>query len=244
MSVARACKLFGGFKGTSVTSRLCSSLSSDLLHSMHKKEMWDNFYVQKQRDAIQNFDWFFNYRALSGLLHQCLNSSLQCYSSSDVFRILDLGCGISDVGLGLFQDLPEPVQVICTDISPVAIAMMQQLVSTFSPIPKHSSSELRYVELDCTRLDSFHSGLFNLILDKGTTDAFLRSAAGKPMAIQMLMEALRVLHPSGSFLQFSDEDPDARIPWLESSGVGRVKVNVQELTLQGASYYVYIINLK
>ncbi len=59
---------------------------------------------------------------------------------------------------------------------------------------------------------------------------------------------LTVLKPSGSLLQFSDEDPDARLVWLEREVRGATlaaDVGVQELgELRGVSYFCYQISLR
>ncbi|KAK6477641.1 citrate synthase-lysine N-methyltransferase CSKMT [Huso huso] len=232
-------------------SRLCfphlcrhhSSLTHELIHNMDKKETWDRFYTENRSQSFRHFDWFFSYRAVSGFLLPFLSAGGPG-DASRLVQVLDLGCGTSDIGLGLFRDSPVPVQVHCADISPVAIAMMQRQVSECRLEPRNSRSELRFLELDCSDLSGFDSHSVDLVLDKGTTDALLRSRDGGERASRMLCEALQVLRRSGSFLQFSDEDPDARIPWLESEsgGAGRASVSVQGLgTHRGVCYYSYIL---
>ncbi|KAJ4949314.1 hypothetical protein JOQ06_020830 [Pogonophryne albipinna] len=74
--------------------------------------------------------------------------------------------------------------------------------------------------------------------------ALLRSKEGKGKAGLVLKQCLKVLRSSGSLLQFSDEDPDARLLWLETeaqeAGVMSSDVSVQEVgELRGMTYYCY-----
>ncbi|KAK9541891.1 hypothetical protein VZT92_001909 [Zoarces viviparus] len=111
--------------------------------------------------------------------------------------------------------------------------------------PHNLSSRLEFVELDCTQLhEHYGCSSVDLIVDKGTTDALLRSKEGKWKANQVLKQCLKVLRSSGSLLQFSDEDPDARLLWLEMEaqepGVMAADVGVQEVgERRGMTYYCY-----
>lgn len=63
----------------------------------------------------------------------------------------------------------------------------------------------------------------------------------------MLKQYLEALRNSGSHLWFSDDDPDARMLWLEKEGwepgVMAANVGVQEEEeLRGVTYYCYQVN--
>lgn len=64
---------------------------------------------------------------------------------------------------------------------------------------------------------------------------------------QVLKQYLEALRNSGSHLRFSDDDPDARMLWLEKEGwepgVMAANVGVQEVEeLRGVTYYCYHVN--
>lgn len=171
---------------------------------------------------------------------------LQSRSHSDaLLQVLDMGCGTSALGPCIYRHSVLPVQVTCADISPVAVRLMQEHFQTKAIQPHNLLSQLRFVELDCTQLHQhYDSGTVDLIIDKGTTDALLRSKEGTRKAVLVLKQCLKALRSSGSLLQFSDEDPDARLLWLETEaqelGVVEADVGVQEVgELRGVYYYCY-----
>ncbi|XP_014354264.1 citrate synthase-lysine N-methyltransferase CSKMT, mitochondrial isoform X2 [Latimeria chalumnae] len=211
---------------------------------MDKKTTWDRFYTENNAEKFRHFDWFFNYKFASGFLLSYLGEKKGC----GPFKILDLGCGTSDIGPGLYRDSTVPVQLFCVDFSQVAIRHMLQQLSAM-PLPAaHPGSQIRFLEADATDLRGFQAQSFDLALDKGTSDALLRSKAGPGKAASMLLECLRVLAPRGSLLQFSDEDPDARIPFLElvtSTDPRGVDVTVQELgNVRGVCYFAYSVTVR
>lgn len=218
-----------------------SSLADDLQHNMHKQSTWDRFYVENCPATFRYFDWFFGYKHVAGFLHTFLQSE----KPKEPWCILDVGCGTSDFGLGLYKESPHPLHISCVDFSPVAINSMREHFATTAPIPLNPGSELHYREADATNLAHLNSHTFHLVLDKGTMDAVLRGKEGVGRAGLMLTECFRVLHPGGSLLQFSDEDPDARMSFLEQirgEEAHSASVRVQDLgTVGSIQYYAYIM---
>ncbi|XP_008285375.1 citrate synthase-lysine N-methyltransferase CSKMT, mitochondrial [Stegastes partitus] len=221
-----------------------SSLTTELIENMDKKATWDRFYTENssRTPTFENFDWFFGFNAVRDMIMPLL----QTMSHPDaVLQVLDMGCGTSALGPSIYRHSPLPVRVTCADISPVAVRLMQEHVQAQAVWPHHPSSQLEFVELDCTQLDEcFGLSSLDLIVDKGTTDALLRCKEGRGKAGLVLKQCLKVLRSSGSLLQFSDEDPDARLLWLETEaqdpGVLAADVGVQEVgELQGVCYYCY-----
>ncbi|XP_049604468.1 citrate synthase-lysine N-methyltransferase CSKMT, mitochondrial [Syngnathus scovelli] len=217
--------------------RLHSSLTSQMIENMDKKATWDRFYAENSRKPLKNFEWFFGFEAV----HNFIMPALQSRPGPDAsLQVLDMGCGTSALGPSIYQRCPLPVRVTCVDISPVAVRLMQEHVRAKAVQPGNCSSQLDFVELDCTQLHKhFPPGSVDLIVDKGTTDAMLKSKEGKRSAGLMLKQCLKALRHTGSLLQFSDEDPDARLPWLETEARG-APVAVQEVgELRAICYYCY-----
>ncbi|XP_044039045.1 citrate synthase-lysine N-methyltransferase CSKMT, mitochondrial [Siniperca chuatsi] len=221
-----------------------SSLTTELIENMDKKATWDRFYAESssRTTTFKNFEWFFGFDAVQDFIMPLLQTK-SCPDA--LLQVLDMGCGTSALGPCIYRDSPLPVQVTCADISPIAVRLMQEHVQAKAIQPHNLSSQLEFVELDCTQLHKhFGSNGVDLIVDKGTTDALLRSKEGKGKAGLVLKQCLKVLRSSGSLLQFSDEDPDARLLWLETEaqehGVMAINVGVQEVgELRGVSYYCY-----
>nr|XP_025975285.1 citrate synthase-lysine N-methyltransferase CSKMT, mitochondrial [Dromaius novaehollandiae] len=214
--------------------RLCSA-AGDLLGAMEQPSAWDRFYACRERaGATGHFEWFFGYEVVAGLL-------LPLLQGPRAARVLDVGCGTSALGLGLYQDCPHPVHVCCLDAAPTALAALQRLLRA-APLPRHPGSRIHLCLGDATDLagGGFAPASLRLVLDKGTCDALLRCPAGPSRAGQLVAECLWALQPSGQLLQFSDEDPDARVPFLEWAGAAGV--SVRELGIPGGiPYYIYTV---
>ncbi|XP_059211010.1 citrate synthase-lysine N-methyltransferase CSKMT, mitochondrial [Centropristis striata] len=220
------------------------SLTAELIENMDKKATWDRFYTESSSGTtpFKNFEWFFGFDAVKDFIMPLLQNKSQPHG---LFQVLDMGCGTSALGPCIYRHSALPVQVTCADISPIAVRLMQQHVQAKAIQPHHLSSQLEFVELDCTQLHKHFGGSsLDLIVDKGTTDALLRSKEGRAKASVVLKQCLKVLRSSGSLLQFSDEDPDARLLWLETEGqepgLMAADVGVQEVgELRGMTYYCY-----
>ncbi|XP_028829415.1 citrate synthase-lysine N-methyltransferase CSKMT, mitochondrial [Denticeps clupeoides] len=225
-----------------------SSLTAELIENMDKKATWDRFYQENMsKGEFRNFEWFFGFQSVRDFVLPLLQAP---QSPHAVSRVLDLGCGTSALGPCIFRHSPGPVEVTCADISPVAVQLMQEQAKRSSVQPQNPSSSLDFLELDCTELHRhFLPRSLDLIVDKGTTDALLRSKEGHVKAGQILKQCLRVLKSSKSLVQFSDEDPDARMTWLEEQTLGpgelAADVLVQEVgTLRGVCYFCYQITTR
>ncbi|KAJ8337519.1 hypothetical protein SKAU_G00364850 [Synaphobranchus kaupii] len=219
-----------------------TSLTTDLIENMDKKETWDRFYRENNvKKDFKNFEWFFGFDSVRDFILPLLR---QQPNSATLRHVLDLGCGTSALGPRIYEHSQWPVHVTCADISPVAVQLMQEQAKTKPIQPGNPSSRLAFLELDCCRLQArFGERSLDVIVDKGTTDALLRSSEGRPKAGFVLKQCLGVLRQSGCLLQFSDEDPDARLLWLERESRDQAaRVGVLEVgTLRGVCYYCYVI---
>ncbi|KAM8939249.1 citrate synthase-lysine N-methyltransferase CSKMT, mitochondrial [Pelodytes ibericus] len=211
----------------------------NLRNYMGERVTWDSFYSHNCQSGSSHFDWFFSYDFLRNFLLSLVGDLAPKGYLGPRLHVLDVGCGTSDVGLCLFRDSPVPVMVSCIDRSAPAVLTMRDKLKGLSTISQHPDSRLEYIQGDATDLHSFPSASVSLVLDKGTSDALLRS--GTLEACSMVKEALRVLQPNGKLVQLTDEDPDARIPFLEKAGAGP-GVTFQELGEKGGMlYYAYIV---
>lgn len=212
------------------------------MENMDKRSLWDRFYTESSSKTFKNFEWFFGFDSVQDFIMPLLQSSARPDSP---VRVLDIGCGTSALGPSIYRNSSFSVHVTCADISAVAVRLMQEKTQLEAIQPNNPSSLLQFVELDCTQLHRrFSPNSLDLIVDKGTTDALLRSKEGKGKASLVLQQCLKALQSSGSLLQFSDEDPDARLLWLESAalhhGLNGADVGVQEVgQLRGVCYFCY-----
>ncbi|KAM9079934.1 citrate synthase-lysine N-methyltransferase CSKMT, mitochondrial isoform 2-T4 [Megaptera novaeangliae] len=204
------------------------------------RRLWDKLPAQRRQGSAGTFDWFFGYEEAQGLLLPLLQEAPAACPP----RVLDVGCGTSSLCTGLYTKCPHPVDVLGVDFSPVAVAHMNSLLEGGqgqTPLcPGHPASRLHFMQANAQNLQPVaSSGSFHLVLDKGTWDALARG--GLPGAYQLLSECLRVLSPGGTLIQFSDEDPDVRLPCLEQGSQGWT-VSVQELgPFGGITYFAYLV---
>ncbi|XP_007943067.1 citrate synthase-lysine N-methyltransferase CSKMT, mitochondrial [Orycteropus afer afer] len=219
------------------TRRALGSLAGSCLADRH---LWDRLHAQPRLGSVPTFDWFFGYEEAQSLLLPLLQEA----RATCPLRVLDVGCGTSNLCTGLYTKYPHPVDVLGVDFSPVAVAHMNNLLEggqDQAPLcPAHPASCIHFVQADVQNLGPVApSGSFHLVLDKGTWDAVARG--GLPGACQLLSECLRVLSPRGTLIQFSDEDPDVRLPCLEQGSQG-CTVTVQELgPFRGLTYFAYLV---
>ncbi|XP_068570037.1 citrate synthase-lysine N-methyltransferase CSKMT, mitochondrial [Cebidichthys violaceus] len=243
-SFTKSLTLSGVRIAAACAARRHSSLTAELIENMDKKATWDRFYTENssRTNAFKHFEWFFGFDAVRDFIMPLLQTEPH---PDGLLQVLDMGCGTSALGPCVYRHSPLPVRVTCADISPIAVRLMREQVQAKAIQPHNLSSRLEFVELDCTQLHKHYGcSSVDLIVDKGTTDALLRSKEGKCKANLVLKQCLKVLRSSGSLLQFSDEDPDARLLWLETEaqepGVMAADVGVQEVgELRGMTYYCY-----
>ncbi|XP_045341551.1 citrate synthase-lysine N-methyltransferase CSKMT, mitochondrial isoform X2 [Leopardus geoffroyi] len=206
------------------------------------RRLWDKLHSGPRVGSVPTFDWFFGYEEAQGFLLPLLQEARAAYP----LRVLDVGCGTSSLCTGLYTKCPIPVDVLGVDFSPVAVAHMNSLLEggqdQIPLYPGHPASRLQFIQADAQNLEPVApSGSFQLVLDKGTWDAVARG--GLPGAYQLLSECLRVLSPRGTLIQFSDEDPDVRLPCLEQGSQGWT-VTVQELgPFRGIPYFAYLVQV-
>ncbi|XP_030635961.1 citrate synthase-lysine N-methyltransferase CSKMT, mitochondrial [Chanos chanos] len=221
-----------------------TSLTTDLIENMDKKATWDRFYTETgDKNKFKNFEWFFGFDSVQDFILPLLDTQPK---TNAPLHILDMGCGTSALGPCIYRDSQRQVKVTCADISPVAVCLMQEHAQNSPVESKNPHSTLVFQELDCAELEGhFGPGSLDVIVDKGTTDALLRSREGRAKAGQIVRQCLWALRHSGSLLQFSDEDPDARLLWLEKEirndgGEVQADVWVQEIgVLRGICYFCY-----
>lgn len=153
---------------------------------------------------------------------------------------LDLGCGTSGVAFALAEaGVPAVVGV---DGSTTAIAQMQRAHHTDDDTCLIQKRLLFRVANLCSPLP-FLDNQFDLIIDKGTTDAIMYGAGDAAVA-SLHQELRRVITKDGIVMHFSDEDPDLRLPLLQAAGW---RCSVRELDDdegETVGYYMYQLRQK
>uniref|UniRef100_UPI00398E619F citrate synthase-lysine N-methyltransferase CSKMT, mitochondrial isoform X3 n=1 Tax=Pristiophorus japonicus TaxID=55135 RepID=UPI00398E619F len=148
-----------------------------LMENLEKRTAWDSFYCQRPAQPFRHFDWFLGYAALRETLAQLLRE----VRGEGLQRVLDIGCGTSELGPRLYCESSVPLHVSCLDFSPVAIAVMRAQCVTLPP-PRNPASQLHFLQADATELSTVERATFDLVLDKGTLDALLRAKGPNRLA--------------------------------------------------------------
>ena len=97
--------------------------------------------------------------------------------------------------------------IISVDLSPVCINMMKERNLQLRP-------ELKFRIMDSRMLD-FVDENFDIVIEKGLSDALLCGTSAFKNVATMLMEAQRVLKTGGLFISVSYGEPDKRLIHLK-----------------------------
>ncbi|XP_032241823.2 citrate synthase-lysine N-methyltransferase CSKMT, mitochondrial isoform X2 [Nematostella vectensis] len=196
---------------------------------------WEKFY--KSRGPNNTFEWFLDF--------QDVHNSLDKYIHKDShINILDLGCGTSEFCIQLFYYLRGNCKVAGIDFSEEAIQVMRNLLRQHGLDDSVFSLHVGNV-LDLP----FSRECFDIIIDKGTADAVLRSPAAETAFCAVLVEACRVLKSEGTILQFSDEPPEVRMDLLTKASqlchqqnMGHMSFYFQEIGCRsGIERFMYVL---
>ncbi|XP_066295909.1 EEF1A lysine methyltransferase 4-like [Branchiostoma lanceolatum] len=188
--------------GTSEGEESGSFLPQDV-REYAKKEYWDRRYEEED-----SFEWFKGYDSFRDLV-------LRNVKKTD--KILMLGCGNSPLSADMYRDGFRHITNI--DYSPACIRRMAH---------KHDNmAAMTWLEMDARQL-TFPDGMFEVVLEKGTLDAFM-VAEKSPWTVseetahfchQVLQEVSRVLCPGGRFISISFAQPHFRTPLYANDAYG------------------------
>lgn len=182
------------------------------IKDMGKKSFWNKFYDEKKHR--KTFDWFFEYRDIRSAI-QGIVETLCEQNCRKALKVLDVGCGTSSMALEFANDYRDIANVWCLDFSIVALQELR------SQQGEHQWKDRLFSNVDYIAADAmylpFKDETFDLVLEKGTLDAMLKTQLLLQRAPNLVCEVVRVLSRGGIYCQFSDEDPELRLPILEEA---------------------------
>lgn len=203
------------------------------------KTFWEHFYASHSPN--KSFDWFLGFDDVKEYLTRYLPPE------KHVSRILDIGCGTSNFSIEIFRYLQGKCNIDCVDYSETALRIMSQRIELLKNQQKKlftGDGEISFFLADVRRLP-FLDRTFDLTIDKGTSDAVLRSPNAEEDFLKLITEVLRVSQHGGTVIQFSDEAPEVRMDLLSnvkghvSSGLD---IHYKELgSYQSMEYFMYIL---
>jgi SAM-dependent methyltransferase len=142
---------------------------------------WESRY----EDQEGTFDWYATYTELGPVFQEF------CAPTPDM-DVLMLGCGNSAFSGELHEAGYK--RIVNIDIAESAVKKMQET---------YANLQMEWHVMDATAM-TFADCSFNLAVDKGTLDAMMHGgSSGEGMAMDMVAEVWRTLHPGGLFLLVS-----------------------------------------
>jgi len=178
-------------------------------------EYWDQRFAEED-----SYEWLASYEDIRSII----NNTLRKIGSKA--KILQLGCGNSQLALDLYNDGFEDVTNI--DVSEVVIDKMR-LKYPF----------LKFVKMDMTNLE-FEEEQFDLVIEKATLDALLvdskspwdLASKGSKQVLEALHNVKSVLRPGGVFMSITFSQPHFRVPLLAQPGLDWA-IQVDKFTTTG-----------
>lgn len=144
------------------------------------------------------FEWYCSYEQVEGLLTGCLTKGS---------RVLEIGCGNSELSLGLHK---SGYEVVATDYAQGQIDLLNQLYADLVEMSASSPSRpsLRFESTDCRELiTAFGPESFDAIVDKACLDSML--SGGSDTAEATCRQISTVLRPNGHFIIISHASPES-----------------------------------
>merc|ERR1719229_329492 len=164
------------------------------------------------------------------------------------FRVLDIGCGTSDMSEQLVKTYPS-ASVLAIDFCDLAIAHSKKA---------SVSEKVEYRVQDILELEEKET--FDLIIDKGTVDSMLCDEEGFKTVKKMMAVLEKVINPKGLCVVISYREPKYRTPLLKKGSqknnwsVVHKKVRIDDIPLadrpnfnpeehedKGKDYYLYFL---
>jgi SAM-dependent methyltransferase len=223
---------------------------------MHDKEYWSGLYASGRAPS----EWFVDPDDLRPILDNAVAAALLTTSLTSttttttsasgiprvtevdktdaaVFRLLDVGCGVSCVGAELIRDwatstsewgyedgststVQRQPPSVCVDAIDFAKTAVDAVTTEQADLIQSGTLRVQVADvLDPAGLP-FERARFNLILDKGTLDAIVHGYSGEARDVAIitaLSEVDRVARPGCALVHVSDEPPELRLPTLATT---------------------------
>lgn len=174
----------------------------------HSEEYSKQEYWEKRFTTEMHYDWL------------CTFEHIQHYIDRDFprprskYRVLVIGCGNSALSAELSD--ADFTNLVSTDYSEVVVANMRGKYSATHP-------NIEWAVADCTTLEDFEDGIFDLVVEKGVLDAMVSNEGSvwspnettREMVTKALGSVSRVMAAEGTFISIHFQQPHFRKAYLE-----------------------------
>ena len=182
-----------------------------------KATYWDDRYeIEKEENTY--YDWLANWEDIKPIMETQVMKDLYkpqkthggdriIYRPQDApkgkSKILNIGCGNSQMTEEMYDEGYTDITNI--DISAFCIEQMKAINLESRPL-------MKWLTMDCTKMDEFSDNSFDIIIDKSTIDALLCDHDTPFVTVaKSLYEMQRVLKPSGYLITISFGPPEHRV---------------------------------
>ncbi|KAL9655274.1 hypothetical protein ABK040_009048 [Willaertia magna] len=178
-------------------------------YDLKEFQYWNNYYQQHGFIEEWYCDWdlFKKYLPLNSLqkLYQQHTNSNTNNTNNNHFRILDVGCGVSNLSIHLLDYLEDSLKIKNCMIDNIDISNICIHLQTETYLDLIKLNIFNFRQLDIRDLSkAYLNETFNLIIDKATFDSILSFEDGDLNDIEKYEEEIyRVLKPGGLFILVS-----------------------------------------
>lgn len=189
-----------------------------------------SYWEQRYRSQNTDFDWYLRFDHFKHIVAELANPSSQ---------ILVIGCGNSTMSADMYNEGFTNITNI--DISDTVIKNMREKYSHLEGMTWHT--------MDVRKMPQFTNQQFDLVIDKGTTDAILCGNNSFRNAELMNREIFRLLKVGGHFVVISYGLPETRLDLFNKPNFHwKVDHKMVEKPLESKTeealstyYYVYVM---
>jgi len=204
-------------------------------NQLSSETFWDQYHEKNKRD------WFMDYNTVATYLEE--HTDIKNPDRSNKLAILDLGCGTSTLAsMMLFKY--KNLDLTLVDFSEPACKFQDKVINTLmsnmekktgNDLLKSSNSSIIIAQQDARSLSKPDKSV-DIILDKGTMDAFSRLS--EVDCYQAMDELARILKDGGVLIQITEQPPEIRQElWFKWSRTVPYEINVKQEKLK--EKYVY-----
>lgn len=156
------------------------------------REVWDETYRQTPTEKdptfnIVGFNSSYDGSPIpSGEVHEWVSQAVDIVLSRRPQRVLDIGCGM---GLLLFRIAPYCAEYLATDLSPVTLRYLKEILA----VPEHALPQVRLLERTADDFTGIEVHAFDMVILHSVVQYF----PNVDYLVQVLQGAVQVVAPGG-----------------------------------------------
>eukprot|EP00127_Corallochytrium_limacisporum_P007352 Clim_evm4s248 gene=Clim_evmTU4s248 len=201
--------------------------SSDRLENLLSTPLSDieKVSVTEQLQSLQHREWYLSWETGLGKSLTAIGRRLLAKNGGRPLRVVELGCGVSDVCLHMAQNQKLVTSYTAIDFSSKCLDLMRRRVHVHDERALLQPPRLNFVHGNIVKLtDMLEPESVDLLIDKGTLDAMIYGSPDGDYIERIdkvLFGVQTVLAPEGTIASYTADDPDMRLSMLRECVNGR-----------------------